>query len=94
MGLLFIFRVAFVKYETKSDADAEMKKMNNYELDGRTLKVEVAKLHKKEGISAPSKTLVIRNMSYNTTTKSLKEVFSTAIDVRVIKDQKTGEHRG
>ena len=100
MHILFIFRIAFAEYESKDDADAEIEKMHEYELDGRTLSVQISNSQKNKssgaaGIPIPSKNLIIRGLSFSTTSEGLKDAFGAAItDARVIMDRDTGRSKG
>ena len=97
---LFIFRIAFAEYETKDDADAEIEKMHEYELDGHTLSVQISNSQKNQssgasGIPMPTKNLIIRGLSFSTTSEGLKDAFGAAvIDARVIMDRDTGRSKG
>ena len=44
--------------------------------------------------SAPSKTLIVRNLSYDTTNDSLQEAFDGAVSARVLTDRDTGRSKG
>ena len=99
--VLLMFRIAFAEYKTKDDANAEIEKLHEYELDGRTLVVQISKTRKTPqpsraaDISVPSKSLIIRGLSLSITSECLKDAFGTAItEARVVMDRDTGSSKG
>ena len=94
---------AFVDFETAEGASAAKNEHEGAEIEGRAISIEYGKKksdtparpsNKSNDPGAPTKTLIVRNLSYETTDDSLMEAFGTATAARVITDRTTGRSKG
>ena len=73
-----------------------MEELQGSIIDGSEIRLEYSHPKKTEGPrgSAENKTLIVRNLSYDTTVDRLKETFGDAVDARVPTFPDTGNPRG
>ena len=102
----FCCRIAYIEFDNITDSKKAKVTMSGQQLDGETLQIEYISHIKHKHTNAagktfgdrdannpPSTTLVIRNLSNNTTVQSLGMSFKGAVDVRLPRSQ-NGEHKG
>ncbi|CAH1239822.1 NCL [Branchiostoma lanceolatum] len=91
----------YVDFESEDAAGEALDKLNQSELDGRTINVEFS--HSRRGGSeggsfgAPaqaSKTLIVKNLSYDTSEEELQEAFEGCLSTRIITDRESGRPKG
>lgn len=100
-SLLFNFRFAFVEFESEEDTESAMKSKQGSDLNGYSIFIDFTGNKAKGGRSknieesvVPGKKLFVKNLSFNTTEESLKELFEGANTVRIAKYPDSGKSRG
>ncbi|XP_078616395.1 nucleolin-like [Branchiostoma floridae x Branchiostoma japonicum] len=93
----------YVDFESEEAAKEAMDDMNQSELDGRTINVEFGTGRRGGGGGGgggygshlqASKTLIVKNLSYDTGEDDLLEAFEGCIDARVVTDRESGRSKG
>ncbi|XP_019647066.1 PREDICTED: nucleolin-like isoform X5 [Branchiostoma belcheri] len=92
----------YVDFESEEAAKEAMDNMNQSELDGRTINVEFGMARGSGGgggggFNSPaqvSKTLIVKNLSYDTGEDDLQQAFEGCTSARVITDRESGRSKG
>ncbi|XP_073445414.1 nucleolin [Dendrobates tinctorius] len=87
---------AFVEFSSAEEAKEALESLNNTEIEGRTIRIEISQgggPHGGRG-STQSKTLFVRGLSEDTTEETLKEAFDGSINARIATDRETGASKG
>ncbi|XP_005997412.1 nucleolin isoform X2 [Latimeria chalumnae] len=88
---------AFVEFGTVEDAQEALENCNNKEIAGRQVRLEFSRpegQRSKRGPIGPTKILMVRGLSQETTEDSLKKAFDGAIAGRLVINRLTGECKG
>jgi nucleolin len=93
---------AFIEFADAKTAKAAVEEHNSTEIDGRTIFVAMAGDKPKpsaaaaggQGDSEEAKSLIVKNLSYDTTEDDLKEAFKGATGARILTHQDTGRSKG
>ncbi|XP_031430982.1 nucleolin isoform X2 [Clupea harengus] len=88
---------AFVEFEGEDEAKEAMDTLNNTEVEGRTIRLEFSQQSRTKpefGKGGPTKTLIVKGLSEDTTEESLMESFEGAVTARVVTDRDTGSSKG